>query len=44
MKYRNIILLLVVAVLFLTFASHTAVRANSGKTVQLTIYNLSGGG
>ena len=44
MKYRSSMLVLVVAVLFLTFTSHTAVRATSGKTVQLTIYNLSGGG
>jgi len=44
MKYRNIVLVLVIAVLFWTFTSHLAVGATSGKTAQLTIYNLSGGG
>ena len=44
MKDRNIVLVLVVAVLFLTFTSHLTVGATSGKTAQLTIYNLSGGG
>jgi len=44
MKYRNIVSVLVIAVLFLTSASHLAVGATSNKTAQLTIYNLSGGG
>jgi len=44
MKYRNIVLVLAIAVLFWTFTSHLAVGATSGKTAQLTIYNLSGGG
>ena len=44
MKDRNIVSVLVIAVLFLTFTSHLAVGATSGKSAQLTIYNLSGGG
>ena len=44
MKYRNILLLLVVAVLSMMLTSHLALGAISGKTAQLTIYNLSGGG
>ena len=44
MKGRNIVSVLVIAVLFLTFTSHLAVGGTPGKTAQLTIYNLSGGG
>ena len=44
MKYRNIALVLVIAVLFLTFTSRLALGVTSGKTAQLTIYNLSGAG
>jgi hypothetical protein len=44
MKDRNIVLVLVIAVLFLMLTPHFALGATSGKTAQLTIYNLSGGG
>lgn len=44
MKDRNMVSVLVIAVLFLTFTSHLALGASPGKTAQLTIYNLSGGG
>ena len=43
MKDRKIVLVLVIAVLFLMFTSHLAVGATSGKTAQLTIFNLSAG-
>jgi hypothetical protein len=44
MKYRKLVLVLVLIAVVLAFASYHAVAVTEKKIVKLTIYNLSAGG